>query len=181
MRVTVLRLGHRLPRDARTTTHVLLTARAFGAVIGMVAGENDPGMLEAVRKLVQNFGGPFTVKQTGSWRKEVTAAKRRGQIVVHLTMYGEKLTDRIPEIRSRSHKGLLAVVGGEKVPPEIYKLADYNISVTNQPHSEVAALAVFLHELFVGKELEKKFTRARIRVVPSALRKIVLSKKTRTV
>ncbi|TLZ95287.1 MAG: tRNA (cytidine(56)-2'-O)-methyltransferase, partial [Methanobacteriota archaeon] len=29
--ITVLRLGHRPARDKRVTTHVALTARAFGA------------------------------------------------------------------------------------------------------------------------------------------------------
>ena len=52
------------------------------------------------------------------------------------------------------------------MPPEIYALADSNIAVSSQPHSEVAALAVFLHEYFDGKELEKKFKNAKIRVVP---------------
>ena len=31
MKVNVLRLDHRLKRDTRITTHVCLTARAFGA------------------------------------------------------------------------------------------------------------------------------------------------------
>ena len=59
------------------------------------------------------------------------------------------------------------MIGGEKVPGEVYGLADYNIAVTNQPHSEVAALAVFLHEYFSGKELDKKF-RGRLKIVPQA-------------
>jgi tRNA (cytidine56-2'-O)-methyltransferase len=64
--------------------------------------------------------------------------------------------------------GLLVIVGGEKVPPEAYRLADWNVAVTNQPHSEVAALAVFLHEYFQGRELRKRFERARRRIVPQA-------------
>ena len=57
-------------------------------------------------------------------------------------------------------------MGSEKVPRELYDAADFNISVTSQPHSEVAAMAVFLHELFRGKPPGKKSKNARIKVVP---------------
>jgi len=59
-------------------------------------------------------------------------------------------------------------VGAEKVPGEVYKLSDWNVSVTNQPHSEIAALAVFMHELLKGKELGKKFRKAKVRILPTA-------------
>jgi tRNA (cytidine56-2'-O)-methyltransferase len=45
------------------------------------------------------------------------------------------------------------VVGGPKVPAEVFDLADYNVAVGHQPHSEVAALAVFLDRLFQGDAL----------------------------
>ena len=41
MKVNVLRLDHRLKRDTRITTHVCLTARAFGASKIYLAGERD--------------------------------------------------------------------------------------------------------------------------------------------
>jgi tRNA (cytidine56-2'-O)-methyltransferase len=62
---------------------------------------------------------------------------------------------------------ILVVVGAEKVPGEVFGLADYNIAVTGQPHSEISSLAVFLDRLFQGKELFAAFPGARIRVVPS--------------
>jgi tRNA (cytidine56-2'-O)-methyltransferase len=40
--------------------------------------------------------------------------------------------------------------------------------VTNQPHSEVASLAVFLDRLFEGRELGREFTDAERVVVPQA-------------
>ena len=58
------------------------------------------------------------------------------------------------------------IVGGAQVPPEFYQIADYNLSISNQPHSEVAALSVFLHELFEGKELDKKF-KGKKTILPS--------------
>ena len=61
----------------------------------------------------------------------------------------------------------MIIVGGEKVEPIYYKLADYNISVTKQPISEVSALAVFLHLLNNGKELNNEFKDAKIKILES--------------
>ena len=60
----------------------------------------------------------------------------------------------------------MIIVGGEKVPPEVYQMADYNLQVTNQPHSEIAGLALFLHEYLGKKAHTKKFPKARLRVIP---------------
>ena len=81
-------------------------------------------------------------------------------------MYGLPVQKQIQKIKK--HRNLLLIIGGEKVPFEVYQLADYNISVTNQPHSEVAALAVFLDKYFGGKELEKKFPGAKKKVIPNS-------------
>jgi len=91
-------------------------------------------------------------------------------------MYGEKI-DKIEEIREKSKdRDILIVVGAEKVPPEVYEKADYNISIGSQPHSEVAALAVFLDRFFKDRDLYKEFEDAEMRILPSAKGKIVIEK-----
>ena len=90
---------------------------------------------------------------------------------VHLTVYGMPLQKRIGKIRKK--KNIMLIVGGEKVPPDVYQMADMNIAVTNQPHSEVASLALFLHEYFRGRELDKRFPGANIRAVPQEKGKLV--------
>ena len=80
-------------------------------------------------------------------------------------MYGLPLNDVIEEIKGKKGKKLV-VVGGEKVPKIVYKLADWNVSITNQPHSEISALAIFLHELFEGEELNLEFRNAKIKIIP---------------
>jgi tRNA (cytidine56-2'-O)-methyltransferase len=80
-------------------------------------------------------------------------------------MYGEPVQDVIDDVRDEP---VLAVVGAGKVDGWVYEEADYNVGVTNQPHSEVAALAVFLHEYFGGEELEARFAGGEVEVVPSA-------------
>lgn len=166
----VLRLGHRKERDKRVSTHVGLVARAFGADGILYAGEEDPGLVASVNAVAEKWGGPFRAEYAPDWQRAVAELKQAGYRVAHLSMYGLPLQKTIDKIRARhrTEGKLLAVVGAEKVPPEAYQLADWNVSVTSQPHSEVAALAVFLHELFRGRELAKRFSSARVRIVPRA-------------
>ncbi|MHA1606460.1 MAG: tRNA (cytidine(56)-2'-O)-methyltransferase [Candidatus Freyarchaeota archaeon] len=172
-RIVVLRLGHRLIRDARVSTHLALVARAFGASEVIFPDTSDMKLVENVEDVVRRFGGSFKVSVGGSWRSIVESWLSSGGIVVHLTMYGIPLPKVIDEIRS-SGKDLMVVVGGAKVPREVYSLATYNVSVTNQPHSEIAALAVFLDYYHQGKEFYFNFENAKIKVVPSPSGKKVI-------
>ncbi|MFB6353717.1 MAG: tRNA (cytidine(56)-2'-O)-methyltransferase [Halobacteriales archaeon] len=161
--VCVVRLGHRPGRDERMTTHVGLTARAFGAdrvVLPEAAGHAR----ETVADVTARFGGPFAVEARSDPADLLEAWDGP---VVHLTMYGEPVQDRVDAVRdARADAALLVVVGAGKVPFDVYERADWNLAVTNQPHSEVAALAVFLDRLFGGRELDRDWRDARRRVVP---------------
>ena len=172
--VAVLRLGHRPGRDERMTTHVGLTARALGAD-RVLFPDNAGSSLETVVDITDRFGGPFAVELTDSPRAVVRNWEGR---VAHLTMYGEPVQDVEAEIRTSLHDGdeaLLVVVGAEKVPFDVYEAADWNVAVTNQPHSEVAGLAVFLDRLFEGRELEREWEDADRRVIPQETGKRVES------
>jgi tRNA (cytidine56-2'-O)-methyltransferase len=152
------------------TTHVCLTARAFGARKVTVDGA-DPELEERVSRVADHFGGEMAI---------VTGAKPRQVIkdfpgtVVHLTMYGENVAqwdeDRWETLRSSP--GILVVVGATKVPREVYELAHVNAAVGNQPHSEVAALAVFLDRLTGGESLRSS-PEGRMRIVPQERGKLV--------
>ncbi len=171
--VVVLRYGHRPGRDDRMTTHVGLTARALGAD-RVILPDNASGSAKTIRDITDRFGGPFIVEIHGDQK---AAVREFEGIVVHLTMYGERVETVVSSIREATRdppRDLLVVVGGEKVPWELYERADYNIGVTNQPHSEVAGLAVFLDRLFEGAELDREWTGADRRVVPMATGKKVV-------
>jgi tRNA (cytidine56-2'-O)-methyltransferase len=164
--ITVLRLGHRAGRDPRISTHCALVARAFGANRIIYSGEHDSDLEKSVTGIVRNWGGTFEISYERKWKWVI------GNFMgtkVHLTMYGIPLLKKIAGIRKS--RNILVIVGGSKVPGEVYGLADYNVSVTGQPHSEVAALAVFLHELQRGEEMKMKFGDARIMVIPSEMEK----------
>jgi len=166
----VLRLGHRPFRDQRLTTHVALTARAFGAEGMILADRRDEALEREMERMGREWGGSFRVVSGRPWREVVEEWKRKGGKVVHLTMYGRPLEEVLPRLPSN----LLVVVGAEKVPGELFELADFNVAVGNQPHSEVAALAVFLDRLFGGEELRREFPGARRRILPSERGKRVL-------
>ena len=161
--VWVLRLGHRPGRDERMSTHVGLTARALGADRVVFAGSAD-GPQKTVSDITERFGGPFDVEARESYRPLLP--EWDGQ-VVHLTVYGLPIEDCEAEIRA-AHRSepLLVVVGSEKVAGEVYDAADWNVGVTNQPHSEVASLAVFLDRLFEGREFDQEWVDAERTVVP---------------
>lgn len=149
------------------TTHVALTARALGAKEMLVDGR-DPELEATVASVVQRFGGDFTIQTGVAWRKVMKGW--RGTIV-HLTMYGQPLGELLPKLPSDDE--LLVVVGGKKVPGELYRLAHHNVAVGNQPHSEVAALAIFLDRLTGGAGLRTS-PDGRVRVIPSPSGKLLL-------
>ncbi len=161
--VCVLRIGHRPERDQRVTTHVGLTARALGAK-GMYLASNDTGVKKSIEDVAKRWGGSFFVENDVSWKKCINEWKKSGGIVVHLTMYGLRLTD--VEEKIRENEKILIVVGAEKVPGDLYGMADYNVSVTTQPHSEISSLALVLDHLFEGSTLNLDFPKSEIKIIP---------------
>ena len=168
--ICVLRLGHRQLRDARITTHVFLVARALGAVEGVLSGDLDDSVVKGIARVSEIWGGAFKVRYEQNWKRFLVERKRAGWKVAHLTMYGEDFRAAAKKI---SMKKCVVVIGAGKVPREAYELADFNLSVTTQPHSEVGALALFLDRYFSGKELGKKFS-GKLRIVPNSCGKVVL-------
>lgn len=164
-KIVVMRVGHRIPRDQRVSVHVALVGRAFGADEVWV-DRGDPELEERVNDVVNRFGGPFTMRTGVRWRRAIRGWDGK---VVHLTMYGEHMDDVLERVRDDD---LLIVVGAGKMPREVFEMADLNVAVGNQPHSEVAALAVFLDRLLKGQGIRKRFP-GPLRVVPSPKGKTV--------
>ena len=168
--LVLLRLGHRIFRDQRMTTHCALTARAFGCEKMVYSGERDGEMEKSVMDVAKRWGGNFEVVYEKNWKKFLSQFPGKK---VLLTMYGINLPDIIERIKPI--KDLLVIVGSEKVPSEIYDLIDYQVAVTLQPHSEVAALAVFLDWYFASQEMKKEFRDAKIKIIPQEKGKKTIS------
>ena len=108
----VLRIGHRPERDKRVTTHVALTARAFGAS-KMYLSRPDSRIVKTINDVVKKFGGNFSVETVSNPKK--IAKEWKGK-VIHLTMFGLPFRDFIEELKVEA-SSILFVVGSEKVPP----------------------------------------------------------------
>ena len=128
----------------------------------------DPRLAERIEGVARGWGGSFRVEGVADWRRVVREFPGR---VVHLTMYGEPLDRVMPRLRGSAE--LLLVVGGAKVPPELYRISDVNVAVGPQPHSEVAAVAVMLDRL-LGLPKSRTFAGARRRIVPRSRGKKVV-------
>jgi tRNA (cytidine56-2'-O)-methyltransferase len=165
-RILILRIGHRVFRDSRVTSHVCLTARALGADGVIIADREDKVVESTIQHVTNRFGGPFEVHSGISWRKAVQDWRAKGGKIVHLTAYGLPLPNVLPEIHNMTYD-IMIIVGSEKMPGEVFKIADWNVSVTSQPMSEVAALAIFLDWYNDHREFDHEFSGAQLRIVPS--------------
>lgn len=159
--IIVLRLNHRKSRDKRVSTHVGLVSRAFGADKIIYSGEKDESLEISINKVVKNWGGSFKIEYTKNYKKTLKKYKTKNYILVHLTMYGLQLDKAIKNFKNK--KDILIIVGGKKVSRDVYEISDYNISVTNQPHSEISALSLTLDKL----KLKQDFKDAKLRIKPS--------------
>ena len=167
--IIVLRIGHRISRDKRITTHVALVARAFGAD-KIFIDTADKNIEKTISSTVKRFGGNFEIS-TGISKKNIIS--NWDGTIVHLTMYGDELEKSIKKLDK--NKDMLVIVGAEKVPEYIYEVADFNISVGNQPHSEVAALSIFLDRYTKGTWQNQKFN-GKLEILPTNKGKKVISK-----
>jgi tRNA (cytidine56-2'-O)-methyltransferase len=167
--IAILRIGHRIFRDKRITTHVALVARAFGAE-KIYIDQKDIKIENNINSICKSFGGNFQII-SGIDRKKII--KQWEGNIVHLTMYGENINKAIRKIDKK--RDLLVIIGAKKVPAELYKIADFNISIGNQPHSEVAALAIFLDRLTKGKWINNTYN-GKIEIIPKKKGKKVIIK-----
>lgn len=170
-RIKVLRVGKRYFRDERTLTHLCLVSRALGAE-SILLEDAEKDVAATVDEVNRTWGGEFKVVLGVTWRSAIREAKKEGWGVVHLTMYGVPIQDVASELGKLDN--LLIVVGGPKVPGKVYHEADFNVSVTSQPHSEIAALAIALHEIQDGEELKSVFQKSKLRILPTARGKRVV-------
>jgi tRNA (cytidine56-2'-O)-methyltransferase len=171
--ISILRIGHRPHRDKRITTHVALVGRAFGAD-SIFIDTHDEKIEETIKSICNRFGGSFSI-QTGV--SPMNIIKNWDGVIVHLTMYGETLSNSLKILKNKEN--ILIIIGSEKVPAQFYDLADINVSVSNQPHSEVAAVAIFL-DRFTNQSWEHKTFHGNMTIIPSKHGKKVVSNDTKT-
>ena len=171
-KLNILRLGYRKGRDPRITTHLALVSRALGADNFILAGDEDNDMFENISGVNQRFGGSMKcehIDKPMKWLRNFVnqdAGDGLSGVAIHLTMYGQPYRQVIPQIRK--DRPVVVIVGGAKVPSEVFELSQYNLAVGNQPHSEVAALALFLEAWNGPSASEKLLEDGELIIHPSA-------------
>ncbi len=171
-----MRWGHR-QRDYRVTAHVALTARALGASGFILADLQDCSIKKTIEKITKNWGGTFDFNMGIPFKNAVDEWRKNNGIIVHLTAYGENIQTSDILNRIKSHKkDIMLIVGSKKVPSDFYseRISDYNLAIGNQPHSEIASLAIFLDRIYEGNELSKTFQNAKFKILPSKRRKTII-------
>ena len=175
MKIEVLRIGTRLVRDDRVTTHVTLVSRAFGAS-KIYMYDANPEIKETISKVNKMWGSEFKIEIIENWKDIVRLKKKELFKIVHLTMYGENINAMQDELRHEEK--ILIIVGAEKVPREVYNISDYNVAIGNQPHSEISALAILLDRILQGQYLQKKYSNGEREIIPTKKGKNVIIKTT---
>ncbi len=175
MEIEVLRIGQRVVRDDRVTTHVALVARSFGAK-KIYMNEINPEINDTVSKINKTWGGDFEIEMIDDWKKIIREKKNMATKIVHLTMYGQNINDIQTKLQNEDK--LLIVVGAEKVPREIYDIADYNVAIGSQPHSEISALGILLDRIQQGRQFDLKFKNSERVIIPQEHGKSVQMNKT---
>ncbi|MEI7961786.1 MAG: tRNA (cytidine(56)-2'-O)-methyltransferase [archaeon] len=170
--IVVVRYGHREVRDYRVTGHCGLVSRALGASKIIICGEKDESALKTIEGVNDRWGGKFKVEFSKGWLGTIKELKKKGYKIAHLTMYGLPIQE--VEETLYLEKKIAVVIGSQKVERAVYENADYNISVGAQPHSEIAALAIFLDRTQKGEELGKDYKGAKWQIIPQERGKKVI-------
>ena len=74
MEIEVLRIGQRIVRDDRVTTHVALVARSFGAK-RIYMNNINPEINNTVSKINKTWGGNFAIENITEWKKIIKEKK----------------------------------------------------------------------------------------------------------
>jgi tRNA (cytidine56-2'-O)-methyltransferase len=148
-----------------TSLDLCLTSRALGAAEITFIGKKDNRLVRQVNDLNKKWGGKFKVQFAKNYKdflKSTTKYKK-----IYLTRYGLPLQEKSYTIKTYTNIVLIVALMDKNEINSIYKFSDFNISVSSQPHCAAAAIAIFLHEFYNGRELAMHFENAKYKLVPN--------------
>ena len=159
--ITVLVVGE---CTREVITDICMTSRAFGASkVAFTCGE-DRKVAGAMRKVSKEWGGKFSIMFNADYKEMLNGSPNYK--TVFLTQYGIPVEKAKHSIRT--YKNMMVVVAlSDSYTKKLIDAADFNISITSQPHSSTSAVAVFLHTYFNGRENAMQFENAMTKVLPS--------------
>lgn len=153
--------------DYEKIVDISLTSRAFGAG-NITICESDMKTIKKstayLNKIKSNWGGNFSINFITNW-KEFIKSRKNTYKMIYLTRYGSdiKKTNTI-----QTYKNIMLIVSNSENIKELYNIADFNISITTQPHTIISSIAVFLNIYYRGRELAMHFENAKYKIIPSS-------------
>ena len=158
--ISILAIGR---YDYSSSIDMCLTARALGASEMIFASKRDAKIIRYMSSLEKEWGGKFKISFVKSYKVALDNAVKSKK--VYLTRYGMPLS-KLTYILN-TYKNIMLMVSSVKASSKIlHNIADFNVSVTDQPHCASAAIAVFLHNFYRGRELAMHFENAKYKVIP---------------
>ena len=148
-----------------TMQDICLTARAFGASSVIFTSTNaslNSRLKRYCSSISKKWGGNFNVQFTNAWKSYLES--KRNYKKVYLTRYGTPIKKQVYTLRS--YRNIIIILSITEEIKSFGELADFNISITSQPHSSIAAMAIFLNQYFAGRELSLNFSNAKFKVIP---------------
>jgi tRNA (cytidine56-2'-O)-methyltransferase len=139
-----------------------LAARAFGAHEVTFTTTKNSKLANQFKAVNRNWGGDFSVSFVKDWKAFLKSKKNYKMI--YLTRYGIPI-DKV-KYALKTYKNIMLLVTLTENVKNAYKMSDFNVSITTQPHCSTAAIAVFLHTFYEGRELAMHFENAKYKVVP---------------
>ena len=130
MKIEVLRIGQRLVRDDRVTTHVALVSRAFG-VSKILMQEVNPKIKNTIYEINRAWGGTFEVEIIDSWKKTLKAKKDLMEVDPVKVQEARDYIFKISKIRMES-----------QFKPYAYEYLKLNNSSTSPSHAGAIAAPV---------------------------------------
>ena len=159
--ITVLAVG-KCTREVMID--ICMTSRAFGASKVAFTIKEDRKVQNTLRKVSKEWGGKFSIAFNTDYMKMI--GNSPNYKTVFLTQYGvpvEKVKHSI-----RTYKNMTIVVAlSSKYTQKLMEVADFNVSITTQPHSSTSAIAVFLNTYFNGRENAIQFENATTKIIPA--------------
>jgi tRNA (cytidine56-2'-O)-methyltransferase len=155
--INVLAIGR---NSYQNSLDLCVTSRALGASEITFIGKKDTQLADYMNKMASKWGGKFKVSFAKSYQEFMKSSDKA--IKIYLTRYGTSLTEKSAMIST--YKRIVLIVTDKEDVDYINKVADFKISITSQPHCSAAAIAVFLHEYYKGRELAMHFENAKYKI-----------------
>ena len=145
---------------------IALTARAFGAseiTVNLKEQRNKSHITKYFKEINNDWGSNFKVSFTNNWM-DLIKEHNNNYKTIYLTKYGDSIKKK--EYVISTYKNILLIVSTTDDIKELYDMADFNISLTTQPHTIISSIAVFLNMYYKGRELAMHFENAKYKIMP---------------